>query len=531
MSRPLQPRQTKRFRCAIYTRVSTDAGLDQDFNSLGAQREAAEAYIKSQSHEGWQRMPAIYDDGGFSGGSLDRPALQKLLADIKAGLIDIVLVYKVDRLTRSLADFAKLVELFDASNVSFVSVTQAFNTTNSMGRLTLNVLLSFAQFEREVTAERIRDKVLASKKNGIFMGGTVPLGYRVDNRKLVVVPKEAELIRRIFTRYLTLGSIIPLLAELRREGAVTRIRKLASGKIMGGVPFTAGPLLYLLKNRVYIGEISHRGQIYTGEHQAILDKASYDAVQSKLAENLVAGHSSGSSYAMLMGRIFDDRGNVMTPSHSQRKSLRYYYYVSRAFIEGRKDQAGSIPRVAAHDIEPKIITALKSVTRPEVPESEARPSQSDRQLIEDLVQRVTIGKDQIRIDLTQSSELADDQKYLEVPWKRKPGRPKREILFAQDDADSCQRPIKAKTRKSLIRAIALGKRWLQELTTGQMPDIESIAAREERSQRSIQMNLSLAFLAPDIVEAAVAGTLARGIGITKLIELPPLWSEQRKLLS
>jgi site-specific DNA recombinase len=301
-------------RCAIYTRVSTDAGLEQDFNSLDAQREAAEAFIKSQSHEGWKLVRTSYNDGGFSGGSLNRPALQKLLEDIKAGLVDVVLVYKVDRLTRSLADFAKLVELFDTHNVSFVSVTQAFNTTSSMGRLTLNVLLSFAQFEREVTGERIRDKVAASKKKGIWMGGVVPLGYRVENRKLLVVPDDAATVKMIFGRYLDLGSIPALLAELNVKGIRTRLRHITTGPV-GGVPYSGGPLAHLIKNRIYIGEIFHKGQSYPGEHDAILDRDLFDAVQSRLSDNCHAHRTaSESSGALLMGVIFDDRGNTMSPT-------------------------------------------------------------------------------------------------------------------------------------------------------------------------------------------------------------------------
>ena len=252
-------------RCAIYTRVSSDQGLEQDFNSLDAQREAAEAYIKSQAHEGWKLRRDRYDDGGFSGGSMERPALQKLLADIVEGRIDVVVVYKVDRLTRSLADFAKLVELFDSHKVSFVSVTQSFNTTSSMGRLTLNVLLSFAQFEREVTGERIRDKIAASKRKGLWMGGVVPLGYRVEARKLWVDEPEAVLVRRIFTRYLELGSLPALQRELREEGIRTRSRQLASGKLIGDVPLTNGPLAYILKNRHYLGELNHKGKSYPGD--------------------------------------------------------------------------------------------------------------------------------------------------------------------------------------------------------------------------------------------------------------------------
>src|SRR3954463_9929210 len=261
----------KLVRCAIYTRVSTDQGLDQEFNSPDAQYEASSAYIKSQAHAGWTLIKARYDDGGYSGGSTDRPDLQKLLDDIRARKIDVILVYKVDRLTRSLADFAKLVELFDAHGVSFVSVTQAFNTTNSMGRLTLNVLLSFAQFEREVTGERIRDKVAASKKKGIWMGGNVPLGYRVENRKLIIAPGEAPTVKMIFERYLELGSLPALVADLNEKDVRTRLRETTNG-IIGGVRYTTGPLSYLLRNRIYIGEIGHKGQGYQGEHEPLLDK-------------------------------------------------------------------------------------------------------------------------------------------------------------------------------------------------------------------------------------------------------------------
>ena len=268
---PVMTGERKRLRCAVYTRVSTDHGLEQEFNSLDAQREAARAYIKSQAHEGWTAVRDSFDDGGFSGGSLDRPALQLLLDAIRARRIDVVVVYKVDRLTRSLADFAKLVELFDAHGVSFVSVTQSFNTTTSMGRLTLNVLLSFAQFEREVTSERIRDKIAASKRRGLWVGGPVPLGYAAQNKKLVVVEEEAERVRLIFQLYLELGSLGRLLPELRRRGVVTKRRELAGGRVIGGIPFTRGPLAYLLRNRFYLGEVVYRGKVSQGEHAAILE--------------------------------------------------------------------------------------------------------------------------------------------------------------------------------------------------------------------------------------------------------------------
>src|SRR5215216_5510727 len=248
----------KAVRCAIYTRVSTDQGLDQDFNSLDAQYDASQAYIRSQAHAGWTLLRGKYDDGGFSGGDIERPALQRLLKEVETGNVDVIVVYKVDRLTRSLADFAKLVELFDRHGVSFVSVTQQFNTTTSMGRLTLNVLLSFAQFEREVTSERIRDKIAASKRKGLWVGGPLPLGYHMKDDKITVNDAEAERVRTIFRSYLQLGSLNLLMAELRKQGSVTKVRKLKSGETVGGIPFTRGPLFYILRNRFYVGEVRYK---------------------------------------------------------------------------------------------------------------------------------------------------------------------------------------------------------------------------------------------------------------------------------
>ena len=320
----MKPASAKPQRCAIYTRVSTENGLEQEFNSLHAQREAAQAYIKSQAHEGWKLIREHYDDGGFSGGNLERPGLQKLLADIRERRIDIV-VYKVDRLTRSLTDFAKLVELFDSHGVAFVSVTQSFNTTSSMGRLTLNVLLSFAQFEREVTGERIRDKIAASKKKGLWVGGVVPLGYEVRDRKLIVVEEEAATVRLIFSRYLDLGSLSALQRDLRERGIITRWRTLSSGRAIGGRALTNGPLAYMLRNRMYLGEINHRDKSYPGEHQPIIDEKLFDAVQAKLTENCQGRRlARQSSNALLMGKLFDDRGNPMTPSYAIKRSRREF---------------------------------------------------------------------------------------------------------------------------------------------------------------------------------------------------------------
>ncbi len=279
MREPVRP-----VRCAVYTRKSTEDGLDQEFNSLDAQREACAAYITSQRHEGWTPLPDRYDDGGFSGGSMERPAFKRLLAEVAAGRVDVIVIYKVDRLTRSLADFSNIVDVLDRVKASFVSITQAFNTTTSMGRLTLNMLLSFAQFEREVTGERIRDKIAASKRKGLWMGGPVPLGYAVQDRRLMVVDPEAELVRHIMRRYLALGSVRELVEELAREGHRTKLQANASGPHRGGIAFARGTLFHLLGNRIYLGEIVHKGSAYPGDHAAIVDQPLWDAVQVAMRE-------------------------------------------------------------------------------------------------------------------------------------------------------------------------------------------------------------------------------------------------------
>src|SRR5882672_4660495 len=350
----------KPVRCAIYTRVSTDHGLDQEFNSLDAQYDAGSAYIKSQTHAGWNLIRSRYDDGGYSGGSTDRPDLQMLLEDIRSRKVDVILVYKVDRLTRSLADFAKLVELFDQHNVSFVSVTQQFNTTTSMGRLTLNILLSFAQFEREVTSERIRDKIAASKRKGLWVGGMVPLGYVTKDRKISVNEPEAELVRTIFRRYLNLGSINLLVADLRKSGLITKARTLRTGGTVGGIPFGRGMLAHVLRNRFYVGEVVFKREVLAGEQPAIVDRTLFDAVQAKLTQQL-NNHTTTrmKSDALLVGRIFDDRGNRMSPSHARKRGIKYRYYLSSVLLEGRPDHSGSIRRVPAVEVEALVIRSVR----------------------------------------------------------------------------------------------------------------------------------------------------------------------------
>ncbi len=340
-------------RCAIYTRKSSEEGLEQDFNSLDAQREACEAFIRSQKDEGWVCLPEMYDDGGISGATMERPALKRLLADIGASRIDAVVVYKVDRLTRSLGDFVKIVEVFDRWRVSFVSVTQQFNTTTSMGRLTLNMLLSFAQFEREVTGERIRDKIAASKRKGMWMGGLPPLGYDVRDRKLVVNKAEAETVRHIYRRYAALGSVLAVKDELDRGGIVSKVRIDKHGRRTGGKPLARGALYLMLQSRIYRGEIAHKDKSYPGEHEAMIDQGLWDEVQRKLAANRIdrATGAGASQPSLLAGLIHDDAGERMTPSHANKKGTRYRYYVSRGLVTGIRRSAPRGRRVPAGDLE------------------------------------------------------------------------------------------------------------------------------------------------------------------------------------
>ena len=538
----MKPASAKPQRCAIYTRVSTDNGLEQEFNSLHAQREAAQAYIKSQAHEGWKLIRDHYDDGGFSGGSLERPGLQKLLADIRERGIDIVVVYKVDRLTRSLTDFAKLVELFDSHGVAFVSVTQSFNTTTSMGRLTLNVLLSFAQFEREVTGERIRDKIAASKKKGLWVGGVVPLGYEVRDRKLIIVEEEAATVRLIFSRYLDLGSLSALQRDLRERGIITRRRTLSSGRAIGGLALTNGPLAYLLRNRMYLGEINHRDKSYPGEHAPIIDEKLFDAVQAKLTENRQGRRQRRqSSNALLMGKLFDDRGNPMTPSYAIKKGVRYRYYISCVLNQGRKEEAGSLPRVAAEAVERIILDAILAQQPAE--QIELRPGLQSPELLSPVrdadraegaeetaanIDKITLGSRSIEIWLREGVD--SPPKVIAIPWSPQTFRRKREVIQPSSESTNGARPMRAEARTKLLSAVAKGRRWLDEIISGKVDGIEAIAAREGVSERSARMGLSLAFLAPDIVQAAVDATLPRGLGVSRLMDMPPSWADQRRTL-
>jgi site-specific DNA recombinase len=352
----------RRVRCAIYTRKSSEEGLEQTFNSLDAQREACFSYIESQRHEGWRALSTTYDDGGFSGGTMDRPALTHLLADVEAGRLDTIVVYKVDRLTRSLADFARIVEQLEAAGVAFVSVTQQFSTTSSMGRLTLNVLLSFAQFEREVTGERIRDKIAASKRKGMWMGGQVPLGYDLHDRQLLVNREEADRVRLIFHLYLELRCVHRLQVELEKRGMRSKTRIHQTGRTSGGSTFFRGALYAILKNRLYRGEIAHRGAVYPGQQAAIVPPELWDAVQALLAANNQAKRTGvyAKDPSLLAGLLFDDRGHRLTPIHTIRRGKRYRYYVSQAVLQKQTEQQGRVCRIPALEIEQHVTRSLET---------------------------------------------------------------------------------------------------------------------------------------------------------------------------
>jgi site-specific DNA recombinase len=537
-------------KCAIYTRVSTDSGLEQDFNSLDNQREASEAYIKSQAHEGWKLVRDRFDDGGFSGGSMERPALQKLLDEIRARRIDVIVVYKVDRLTRSLADFAKLVDLFDAHEVSFISVTQSFNTTTSMGRLTLNMLLSFAQFEREITGERIRDKVAASKRKGIWMGGAIPLGYRVENRALHIVEEEAEFIRGLFRRYLELGSVVRLKAALDAAAAVTPARVSRSGRTSGGRPFSRGHLYWILSNPIYIGRLSHKGQVHEGLHAAIVEREVWETIQERLQAQTVSRRDPQPDlHSFLAGKLYDDCAHRMSASYACKGSKRFRYYVSRPALVGNAKLAGSLPRISAPEIEREVVNAverhLASRTRSsDDRERELRVSQLSRTQsissppsrgqpiveIQAVIERVTVHASRIEIVLNEACLDEGELRTLTLPFAPTPTRRKRQIILRAETSGERSRAMRVNARAHFKVAIFDARRWLDELVADPCQTIETIAAREHRSPRSLRMTLSLAFLSPELVKAALEGRLPRGLNARRMTEMPMLWSDQWRAL-
>jgi site-specific DNA recombinase len=528
----------KPVRCAIYTRVSTDQGLDQEFNSLDAQYEAASAYIKSQAHAGWSQIRSRYDDGGYSGGSTDRPDLQRLLDDIRSRKIDVIVVYKVDRLTRSLADFAKLVELFDAHGVSFVSVTQQFNTTTSMGRLTLNVLLSFAQFEREVTSERIRDKIAASKRKGLWVGGNLPLGYEIKDGKIAVIEEEAELVRSIYRRYLKLGSVNALLRDLSDRNIRTKCRQLSTGATRGGVPFGRGTLYYLLKNHFYIGEVKYKDEILPGEQPAIMDRPLFDAVRQKaLAQWSHRTLVRNKSDHLLAGLLFDDAGHRMIPTHATKAGIRYRYYASAPVLHGeaKTASAGSVSRVPAAEIEDAVIKYLNEHLAAQQVSGTSKNAQLDnRSDLAELVAGVVVHSDRLVVRLKSDStdEASDppEEQSLTIAWQKPPSKRSRKILLPHNAARTDVRPEDFERRARLVSAIPRGRSFLDDIVSGRVTNITELRTREKCSIRQINLMISLAFLAPNLVKAAVEGRLPRGIGVERLRDLPTEWSGQFEAL-
>jgi DNA invertase Pin-like site-specific DNA recombinase len=558
-------------RCAIYTRKSSEEGLEQEFNSLDAQREACEAFILSQKHTGWVASPVMYDDGGISGGTMERPALRRLLADIEAGRVNTVVVYKVDRLTRSLSDFAKIVDAFDAKGVSFVSVTQQFNTTTSMGRLTLNMLLSFAQFEREVTSERIRDKIAASKRKGMWMGGLPPLGYDVADRKLVINPAEADTVRHIFGRYAVLRSVRALKDELAETGIVSKARVNRSGDAAGGGCIARGALYLMLQNRLYRGEIVHKDQSYPGLHDAIVHEALWDVVQATLLENRIEHATQACAIApsLLSGLVHDDAGERMSPTHANKNGTRYRYYVSRSLItDGRAKATGAACRVPAADLETIVEDRVCALLRDEATVYDVAAaatggtdlnagrtaieqaadlarrwsclrSAEKRGLLEKLLARVTVRAETVDITVRFAMlpyVVLPDMSHHPAPGPENeqetilsiPARLKRTGLDTKLLIDG---PPRHKADRSLLRLLGQARRFHEMVMTGQGKTMTELAAEAEVNKSYFSRVFRLSFLAPGITQAIVHGRQPPELTAKRLMlttRLNPAWPEQRR---
>lgn len=534
--------ERRTIRCAIYTRKSTDEGLDQDFNSLDAQHEACSAYIASQKQEGWKQLSGRYDDGGHSGGSLDRPALKRLLEDMAAGRIDMIVVYKIDRLTRSLMDFSKLVERMDRCSCSFVSVTQAFNTSTSMGRLMLNVLLSFAQFEREVTAERIRDKIAASKKKGMWMGGIPPLGYRAENRQLVVDEDEALIVRQVFDLYQQHRCITQVKLAAERIGLCGRPIRSTGTDETPGKPFSRGGVHWLLTNPIYVGEIRHRSKCYPGLHPPIIERAVWDEVQELLQADPSGRKRNGKSIAspsLLAGKIVDETGDRLTPSHAKKAGRRFRYYVSRRLVDRTKTGGGSAGwRLPAEQLEASVAQLVNdylkhelAAIREERDRAESLAHQDDRAAILDLAHEVRIAPGQI--------EIALDPASLARAFKLSPADTELVQLTISSPFQTRRRGVESRlvlgespafVDAALLRYVARALAWWDAICGGE--SLTCIAARERLSPRLIANHLPAAFLAPDILERIVQGRQPNEltVGILRRSKLPMDWTEQRRML-
>ncbi len=515
-----------RRRCAIYTRKSTEDGLDQAFNSLDAQREACAAYILSQTHEGWEVVQESFDDGGWSGATMVRPALKQLLDDVSAGKVDVIVVYKVDRLTRSLADFARIVDTLDKAGASFVSVTQAFNTTSSMGRLTLNVLLSFAQFEREVTSERIRDKVAASKRKGIFMGGPVPIGYRLESRKLIIDEAEASTVHMIFRRYLELRSIGNLADELAADGVLTKKRAFRDGRTVGGIPFTTGPLAALLMNPVYIGKVRQGDDLHEGEHEAIIEEGQWNEVQATIATNRHERRlGSRARYpSLLTGMITDPDGRPMSPTFASRGAQRHHYYVSRL---GPGESRKSVWRIPAREIDRIVLTVLEERV---AGQSSDASEEDDRISIASLSvpqQRcillqhhaaVWLQERQLSVTLGDAGETTTSDIPISI------ARRGAEVRIVQSSGGSPSNAPDA----VLLKLVALARVAQQAQLSGCEDPLVAHYSKAHRQQL-----LRISWLAPDILSSICEGrqpATLTGRRLLRATNIPLDWVEQRGLL-
>ena len=534
-------------RSAIYTRKSSEEGLDQDFNSLHAQREACEAYIASQKHEGWRAVKTHYDDGGFSGGTMERPALKQLLEDIETGKVNVVVVYKVDRLTRSLADFAKIIERFDKQSVSFVSVTQQFNTTSSMGRLTLNVLLSFAQFEREVTSERIRDKIAASKKKGMWMGGCVPLGYDLKDRKLLINAQEANTVQHIYRRYLELGCVRLLKEDLDRQAIYSKAR----GQ-KGGRSFSRGTLYKILSNPIYIGQIRHKGTCHPGQHEAIIDQELWEQVQQHMASNSVE-HKTRSRNTVscpLTNKLFDVSGERLVPAYANKKGRRYRYYISQSLRADPKDASPNGWRLPGQEFEQVITHAALEVIHDDVAVTAAlqdsgiavhhipaalnaagKIQPDDADLIDRFIQRVELRQDGIRLTLSLASLVVPEVDanavtiVRDIPMQMKRRGVEMRLIIGGTGP--------ARVDQTLLKTIVRAHKWFNELVSGRVHNMAEIASQEGVDKSYVSRVMTLAFLAPDITESIIAGRQPADLSVEKLtkrIGLPLDWAQQRQLL-
>ena len=557
-------RSKKMVRCAIYTRKSTEDGLEQEYNSLDAQYDACTAYALSQRHEGWTVVKDRYDDGGFSGGTLERPGLKRLLADIEAGMVDIILLYKIDRLTRSLSDFAKIVEILDRKSASFVSITQSFNTTTSMGRLTLNMLLSFAQFEREVTGERIRDKIYASKRKGIWMGGPVPLGYDVIDRKLVVNEPEAEQVRHIMQRYLEVASVPELVDLLAKNGSHTKVQKRKDGGTRGGCNFKRGNLYHLLSNRIYRGMTVHKGEAFDGEHQAIVSEELWTDVQTKLAKQGQGGSSRNVSArtGVLAGLIYNAEGTPMVLTHTQKSNRRFHYYANR--YEALGDSTAS--RVSARDIEDIVLGQLTQalwsgsqiqsmlldgtykaeqlhnvISRCSKLGSELTSAKYIRKqaIIRNVLDRVDLHEDRVVIKIDNRSLLnavdadgsiqpsSTDLIIERQAIRLRRGKALRLVIPATSPNDS----ISLRDDK-LVALIAESRAIMAQITDSPNKSIPTLAAEQCRCRVRLMKVAKLACLDPDIVTAIVEGRQPLKLTPGKLLaaDLPLAWADQRRVL-